>query len=56
MQPTYTTRQGSQVRCLAKTGFAAFGKGVQFISGSLYAQTEQLSPAQKPKIAERSTC
>ncbi len=24
---TYTTRQGSRVRCLAQTGFSAFGKG-----------------------------
>ncbi len=30
---TYTTRQGSGVSCLAQTGFAAFGKGVQLISG-----------------------
>ncbi len=29
----YTTRQGSRVSCLAQTGFAAFGKGVQLISG-----------------------
>ncbi len=25
--------------CLAQTGFAAFGKGVQLISGSPYAET-----------------
>ncbi len=31
---TYTTRQGSRVSCLAQTAFAAFGKGVQLISGS----------------------
>ncbi len=29
----YTTRQGSRVSCFAKTGFAAFGKMVQLISG-----------------------
>ncbi len=39
----YTTRQGSRVSCLAQTGFAAFDKGVQLISGSPYAETEQLS-------------
>ncbi len=38
---TYTTRQGSRVSCVAQTGFAAFGKGVQLISGSPYAETEQ---------------
>ncbi len=37
---TYTTRQGSQVSCLTQTGFAAFGKGVQLISGFLYAETD----------------
>ncbi len=40
---TYTTRQDSRVSCVAQTGFAAFGKGVQLISGSPYAETEQLS-------------
>ncbi len=30
---TYTTKQGSRVGCLTQTGFAAFGKGVQLISG-----------------------
>ncbi len=39
----YTTRQGSRDSCLAQTGFAAFDKGVQLISGSPYAETEQLS-------------
>ncbi len=39
----YTTRQGSRVSCLAQTGFAAFGKGLQLISGSPYAETEQRS-------------
>ncbi len=34
--------------CLAKTGFAAFGKGVQLISGSPYAETEQLSLLASP--------
>ncbi len=34
---TYTTRQGSRVSCVAQTGFAAFGKGVQLISGPPYA-------------------
>ncbi len=34
-------RQGSRVSCLAQTGFAVFGKGVQLlISGSPYAETE----------------
>ncbi len=36
-------RQGIRVSCLAETGFAAFGKVVQLISGSNYAETEQLS-------------
>ncbi len=40
---TYTTRQGSRVSCEAQTGFAAFGKRVQLISGSPYGETEQLS-------------
>ncbi len=38
-----TKRQGSHVSCLAQAGFDAFGKGVQLISGSPYAETEQLS-------------
>ncbi len=33
---------------LAQTGFAAFGKGVQLISGSPYAETEQLSRLTSP--------
>ncbi len=37
----YTTRQGSRVSCLAQTGFAAYGKGVQLIRGSPYGETEQ---------------
>ncbi len=41
----YTTRQGSRASCVAQTGFAAFGKGVQLISGSPYAETKQLSRA-----------
>ncbi len=45
---TYTTRQGRRVSCLAQTGFAAFGKGVQLISGSPYAETEQLSRLTSP--------
>ncbi len=40
---TYTTRQCSRVSCLAQTGFAAFGKGVQHFSGLPYVETEQLS-------------
>ncbi len=40
---TYTTKQGSRGSWLAQTGFAAFGKGVQLIGGSPYAETEQLS-------------
>ncbi len=39
----FTTRQGSRVSCLAQNGFTAFGKGVQLISGSPYAEAEQLS-------------
>ncbi len=45
---TYTTRQGRRVSCLAQTCFAAFGKGVQLISGSPYAETEQLSRLTSP--------
>ncbi len=44
----YTTRQGSRVSCLAQTGFAAFVKGVQLISGPPYAETEQLSRLTSP--------
>ncbi len=33
--------QGSGVSCLAQTGFAAFGKGVQLINGSPYDESEQ---------------
>ncbi len=40
---TYTTRQDSRFSCLAQTGFAAFGKGVQLISWSPYAETEQIN-------------
>ncbi len=43
----YTTRQGRRVSCLAQTGFAAFGKGVQ-LSGSPYAEAEQLSRLTSP--------
>ncbi len=32
-------KHDSQVSCLAQTDFAAFGKGVQLISGSSYAET-----------------
>ncbi len=39
----YTTRQGCRVSCLAQTGFGAFGKGMQLIGESPYAETEQLS-------------
>ncbi len=39
----YTIKQGGWVSCLTQTGFAAFGKGVQLISESPYAETEQLS-------------
>ncbi len=34
----YTTKQGGRVSSLAQTGFAAFGKGVQLISGCPYAE------------------
>ncbi len=40
---TYTAEQGNQVSWLAQTGFAAFGKGVQLISGPSYDEIEQLS-------------
>ncbi len=39
----YTTKQDSRASCLAQAGFAAFDRGVQLISGSTYAETEQLS-------------
>ncbi len=45
---TYTTRQGTWVSCLALTGFAAFGKGVQLISMSICAETKQLSRLTSP--------
>ncbi len=35
---TFATKQGSRVSWLAQKGFAAFGKGVQLISGSPYAE------------------
>ncbi len=44
----YSVRQGSRVSCLIQTGFAAFGNGVQLISGSPYAETEQLSRLTSP--------
>ncbi len=50
-----TTRQGSRVSCLAQTGFAAFGKGVQLISGSPYAETE-LFRTFPINLAKRYTC
>ncbi len=40
---TYTTEEGSRVSCLAQAFSAAFGKGMQLISGSPYAETERLS-------------
>ncbi len=43
---TYTTKQGSRVSWSARTGLAAFGKGVQLISGSLFVETEQRSRLQ----------
>ncbi len=39
---------GSRVSCLAQTSFAAFGKGVQLIGGSPYAESEQLSRLTSP--------
>ncbi len=45
---TYTTRQGSRISCLAQTGFAAFGKGVQLTSGFPYVGTEKLSRITSP--------
>ncbi len=43
-----TTKQASRVSCLAQAGFVAFGRGVQFISGSPLTETEQpfLTPSQ----------
>ncbi len=38
---TFTTNQGSRVSWLAQTGFAAYGKLVQLISGYPLAETEQ---------------
>ncbi len=40
---TLTTKQGSQASCEALTGFEAFGKGEQLISGPPNAETEQFS-------------
>ncbi len=40
---TYTINQGGRVSCLAQTGFAAFGKGVQLINVPPYEEAEQLS-------------
>ncbi len=36
-----SVKHGSQVSCLAQTGLVDFGKLVQLISGSSYAETEQ---------------
>ncbi len=38
-----STKQASQISCLAQTSFAAFGKGVELISGPPFAKIEQLS-------------
>ncbi len=35
----------SHASCIAQTGYAAFGKGVQLISGSPAAETELTSPS-----------
>ncbi len=37
---TYITKRGRRVSWLARTGFAAFGKGVQLKSGPLYDETK----------------
>ncbi len=39
---TYTTNQGSRVSWLAQVEFAAFGKGVQLISGFPFVETEHI--------------
>ncbi len=39
----YTTKQDSQVSCLAHNDFAAFDKRMQLIGGSSCAETEQIS-------------
>ncbi len=39
----YIAKQGSRVSCLAQAGFATFGKGVQLISLSLFAETGTLT-------------
>ncbi len=39
----YIAKQGCRVSCLAQAGFAAFGKGVQLISLSLFAETGTLT-------------
>ncbi len=50
---TYTTRQGSRVSCLAQTGFAAFGKGVQLIRGSPLCWNRTTFPTY---LSKRYTC
>ncbi len=45
---TFITKQGSRVCKLAQNGLAAFGKGMQIISGSPNAETEQLSRLTSP--------
>ncbi len=39
----HTSKQGNLVSFLAQTGFTAFVNGVQLISGSPYAEAEQIS-------------
>ncbi len=38
------TKQNNQVNCLAQTGFAAFGKGVQLITEFSYAENQTTFP------------
>ncbi len=44
--------QGSRVSCLTKTGFTAFGKGMQLIIGSPNA-AEVMVVASRPYFLER---
>ncbi len=40
---SYATKKDSRVSCLAKTSFNVFGKGVQLVSWSSYAETEHIA-------------
>ncbi len=51
----YTIKQGSQISWLAQTDFAAFGKGVQFISGPPYDETKRRSRLTSPSVISASS-